>query len=150
MRALLLIPVLVLASPAIAHQSPPQAYAGRPEGPAFAVPPEIMDRRLPDQLGRRAGAVMQALMDLPVGELQAAIEGRPVTPRDRHHTIGAEVGPGAARHAEQAVTSKAQAVQSTARAIQSAIPALQQAIGQILAAVDAGAANLPSSAYPRR
>ena len=45
-----------------------------------------------DQIGNMIGAVTRALLDLPVGELEAAIENRPATRQDRQRTVRSVTG----------------------------------------------------------
>ncbi|MCA1654400.1 MAG: hypothetical protein ABR588_02710 [Sphingomicrobium sp.] len=159
MRALLLTPLLLLASPVFAQVAPmpypPEPYPPAPyAGPApVTIPPELTDPAMAAQLGRMAGALTRAVMNLPVGELQAAIEGRPTTPADRRRTIGSEThrsGKSIDRDVEREVASSAGAVQNSARAIARALPALQQALGQAAAEIERATANLPDARYPRR
>jgi hypothetical protein len=145
MRSLLIVPLLSLATPALA-----QAY---PMPAPTPLPPRMMDPALPGQLGRMAGALTHAIMNLPVGELEAAIEGRPAFPADRRKTVGSEVGrdnPYVEQDIQRDVTSTTSAVQSSARAIQRAMPAIQQAVGEAAATIERETANLPSPYYPRR
>ncbi len=145
MRPLLILPLLSLATPALA-----QAY---PAPPPASLPPQIMDPALPAQLGRMAGALTHAFMNLPVGELEAAIDGRPPSPSDRRKTIGSGTSrdnPYVEQDIQRDVASSAGAMQSSARAMQRAMPAIQQAIGQAAAAIERETANLPSPNYPRR
>jgi hypothetical protein len=145
MRPLLILPLLSLATPALA-----QAY---PAPAPVPIPPQIMDPALPAQLGRMAGALTRAFMNLPVGELEAAIDGRPATPADRRKTVGSETrreNPYAEQEIQRDVASSAGAMQSSARAMQRALPAIQQALVQAAAAIERETANLPSPNYPRR
>ncbi len=141
MRPLLILPLLTLASPALAQSTP------------APLPPQMMDPALPAQLGRMAGALTHALMNLPVGELEAAIEGRPASPADRRKTVGSETrrdNPYVEQDIQRDVASSAGVMQSSARAMQRAMPAIEQALGQAAAAIERETANLPSPAYPRR
>lgn len=141
MRALLLIPLAAMASPALAQSVPPR------------LPPQMMDPALPGQLGRMAGALTHAFMNLPVGELEAAIEGRPPSPADRRKTVGTETSrdnPYVEQDIQREVASSAGAMQSSARAMQRAMPAIQQALGTVVSAIERQTANLPSPTYPRR
>ena len=84
MRAfLILLPAMLAAAPALAQPLP---------GPAPVLPQVLADPGMADQLGRVAGAVTRSLMNLPVGELEAAIEGRPATRADRERTIRDSIG----------------------------------------------------------
>ena len=130
MRALLLTPLLVVASPAFAQSA---AYDN-------VIPRELTDPAMPQQVGRMAGALTRALMNMPIGEVEAAINGRSATPADRNRTIGSTVGgPGMERQVEQQVASSAGTLQNSARALQRAMPAIERAT-----------ANLPDPTYPRR
>ena len=141
MRPLLILPLLTLASSALAQSTP------------APLPPQMMDPALPAQLGRMAGALTHALMNLPVGEIEAAIEGRPASPADRRKTVGSETrrdNPYVEQDIQRDVASSAGVMQSSARAMQRAMPAIEQALGQAAAAIERETANLPSPAYPRR
>ena len=141
MRALLLTPLLALASPALAQSAPHDS----------AIPRELTDPAMPAQVGRMAGALTRALMNMPIGEVEAAIDGRPATPADRTRTIGSTVGgPGMERQVEQQVASSAGTLQSSARALQRAMPAIERALGQAAADIERATANLPDPTYPRR
>ena len=146
MRILLLTPLLALASPALAQSAPygPAPYDN-------AIPHELTDPAMPAQLGRMAGALTKALMTMPIGEVQAAIEGRPTAPADRNRTIGSTMGgPGMERQIEQQVASSAGTLQSSARALQRAMPQIERALGQAAADIERATANLPDPTYPRR
>ncbi|MEO5640693.1 MAG: hypothetical protein ABIQ98_02885 [Sphingomicrobium sp.] len=155
MRSLLLIPLLAAATPALAQVATYPAPYGYPASPVTvpAIPPQMMDPALPDQLGRMAGALTHAFMNLPVGELEAAVQGRPVTPADRGKTVGSETrrtNPYVERDIQRDVASSAGTVQSSARAMQRAMPAIAQALGQAAAAIERATVNLPDPTYPRR
>ncbi len=144
MRALLLIPLLALGAPALAQSAPYDAQA---------IPPAVLDPALPEQLGRMAGALTHAFMNLPVGEVEAAIEGRPPSPADRRKTVGSETrrdNPYAERDIQRDVASSAGMVQQSARAMQRAMPAVQRALGEAAAEIGRATANLPDPTYPRR
>ena len=81
MRAFrLMIPLLLVASPAVAR--PP---ADKPD--PIVIPPALTDPATADKLGAMAQGLSKAVLDLPVGEVEAAVEGRPVTPADRKLTV---------------------------------------------------------------
>ena len=142
MRAvLILMPALLAAAPALAG----------PPAPPPVLPPALTDPAMADQLGRVAGAVTHSLMNLPVGELEAAIEGRPPTRADRHRTVRDSIGD---PYVEQRIESQAAA---SGRTIQAATQALARSLPSILQAIDGAAAdiervvgNLPDPTYPRR
>ena len=141
MRAMfILVPALLAASPALAQPMP-----------APILPPVLTDPGMADQLGRVAGAVTRSLMNLPVGELEAAIEGRPVTREDRARTVGDSVGDPYVeqRIAEQAAAS-GRTMQAASRALASSLPAIMQAIEGASAEIERAIGNMPDPTYPRR
>ena len=143
MRLLLIaLPLTLIATPAMAQP------ARAPE-----LPRQLTDPAMADKLGQMAGAVSRALLDLNVGEVQAAIEGRTATPADRRRTVrdlAAGGDPNIERQIEgQAATSGA-AIQAGAKAIAAALPAIMESIDRATAEIDRATANLPQPGYPRR
>ena len=139
MRAvLILVPALLTAAPALA-------------APAPVLPPVLTDPAMADQLGRVAGAVTRSLMNLPVGEIEAAIEGRPATRADRARTVGETIGD---PYIEQRVAGQAAAsgrvMQAATKALASSLPAIMQAIDGASADIERAIGNLPDPTYPRR
>lgn len=145
MRLLLIaIPLTLSAAPALAapnHSQVPQ------------LPRQLTDPAMADQMGRTAGALTRALMNLPVGEIQAAIEGRPVTSADRRRTVRDIAGqndPYFDRRIAQQATRSGAAIQAGARAMAAALPSILQSIDRAADEIDRATANLPDPSYPRR
>ena len=145
MRLLLIaVPLTLIASPALAaptrSQMPP-------------LPRQLTDPALADQMGRVAGALTRALMNLPVGEIQAAIEGRPATSADQRRTVGDIAGrndPYLDQRIERQATQSGVAIQAGARAMAAALPSIMQSIDRAADEIDRATANLPDPNYPRR
>src|SRR2546430_6005657 len=74
-KSLILLPLLLAASPAVA-QSAPQ------------LPPELTDPATAQKLANAMQALSGALLNVKVGEVRAALEGRRPTARDRNLTVG--------------------------------------------------------------
>jgi len=142
MRAvLILLPVLLAASPALAAQPLP----------APVLPPVLTDPAMADQLGRAAGAVTRSLMNLPVGELEAAIEGRPATRADRARTVRDSIGdPDVEQRIERQAAASGRTIQAASQALASSLPAILQAIDGAAADIERVVGNLPDPTYPRR
>ncbi len=142
MRAILiLVPALLGATPALAAQP----------GPAPVLPPVLTDPAMADQLGRVAGAVTRSLMNLPVGEVEAAIEGRPVTREDRARTVRDSIGD---PYVEQRIANEAAAsgrtMQAATKALVGSLPAIMGALEGARAELERAIGNLPDPTYPRR
>ena len=138
--ALIFVPILLAAAPA--------AAAPRP---APQLPPALSDPALADQLGRVAGVLTRSLMNLPVGEIEAAIEGRPVTPADRARTVRDSVGD---PYLDQRVAAEAaqtgRTMQAASKALMSSLPAIMAALDQARDEIERATANMPDPTYPRR
>ena len=145
MRALLIALTLMLAAAPAAAQQYPQP------GPGPDVERMLNDPAMADTLGRVAGVLTRSLMNLPVGEMEAAIEGRPVTPADRARTVRDSVGD---PYLDQRVAAEAaqsgRTMQAAGKAMMSSLPAIMGALGQAQDAIERAVANMPNPNYPRR
>jgi hypothetical protein len=137
---LLALPLMLTAVPA--HAAPREA----PQ-----LPPELTDPAMADKLGRVAGVLTKSLMDLPVGEVEAAIEGRPATPADRAKRVRDEVND---PYLEQRVAAEAaqsgRTMQRATKALAASLPAIMGALGQVQDELERAVANIPDPTYPRR
>lgn len=137
--ALIFLPILMAAAPAAAQRAVPQ------------IPPELTDPRVADQLGRVAGVLTRSLMNLPIGEIEAAIEGRPVTPADRARTVRDSVGD---PYMEQRIAADAaqsgRMMQSASKALVASLPAIMGALDQARDEIERAVSNMPDPTYPRR
>jgi hypothetical protein len=142
MRRLLLAMSLILAPvPALAAQQ--QA--------APQVPPELSDPAMAEKLGRMAGVLTKSLMDLPVGEMEAAIEGRPVTPADKTKRVRDSIGgPDAERQVEAQVAQSGRQVQAMTKALVASLPSILAAMDGVEKELERAVANIPDPTYPKR
>jgi len=141
-RLLFALPLLLVAAPAVAQPAPASEAA--------QIPPELSDPALADKLTRVSGALAQALMNLPVGEMQAAIEGRPATPADRARRVRDEVGPEGERRLMSEVATSGPRMRAMQQALVSSLPAIMNAMGQVEQQLERAVSNLPDPTYPRR
>ena len=143
MRLLLLaLPLAFAATPAIAQRT------NAPE-----LPRELTDPAMADKVGKMAGALSRALLDLNVGEIEAAVEGRAVTQADRRRTVrdmAARGDPNIERRIEQQAANSGAAIQSGMKALAAALPAIMQSVDRAAAEIDRATANMPTPGYPRR
>ncbi|MCL6683461.1 hypothetical protein [Sphingomonas alba] len=150
MRAIaLLLPFALTATPALAAE--PAAKGGQ-----IQIPHELTDPATGEKLGRMAGVLARALMDMPVGELQAAVEGRDATAADRRRTVR-DIAGGDRNLDHKVETQVAEAMprlQAGMQAMAASLPAimatLQQAAEQMEGTIDRARANLPDPTYPKR
>src|SRR5436305_3385265 len=77
-RAVLFIPLLLSAIPAFAQEGPP----------AIQLPRELTDPEAQMRLAGTLQALSKAVMNMRVGDVSAALEGREATPRERNTTLG--------------------------------------------------------------
>jgi hypothetical protein len=141
MRALLIaLPLMLTPVPALAA---PKA--------APRLPPELSDPAMADRLGRMMGSLTRALMDLPVGELEAAVEGREPTQAERSKRVRDHIGgPGAEREVEARVAASGRTVQAATRALVDSLPSMMAALEQAERNLERATANLPDPTYPKR
>ena len=137
--AILALPLMLAAAPAHAAPTAPQ------------LPPQLTDPAMADKLGRVAGVLTKSLMDLPVGEVEAAIQGRPATPADRARRVRDEVND---PYLEQRVAAEAaqsgRKMQAATKALVASLPAIMGALGRVQDEVERAVANIPDPTYPRR
>ena len=142
MRALLIaLPALLCSAPLAAQTAPP---ADR------QIPPELSDPAIADQLTRALVPLSRALMDLPVGEIEAAIEGRPATEADRRKRVRDEIGPEGERELTAQVARAGPQMRAMQTALVRSLPALMGALQGVERELERAVANMPDPSYPRR
>ena len=149
MRALAaLIPLVLVAAPATAAE--PQRDS------EFQIPAELTDPAMAETLGKMLGALTKVMMDMQVGELQAAVQGREATAADKARTVRDLAGkdPDFERKVESQVALAMPRMQGAMKAMSKSLPAmakaLEKAADDMEASIDRAAANLPQPGYPKR
>jgi hypothetical protein len=140
-KFLFLAPLVLVASPVLAQPLPQQ------------LPPELTDPATARQLATAAQAVSDAMLDINVGEVRAAIEGREPTLAERHQTvrdIARRKDPDFDRHMHQQIAAVGPKIQQSIARMNHALPSVMQAIEQAQHALDRAIANMPDPTYPRR
>lgn len=150
MRAFaLLLPLALVTAPAQAAEP-----AAKADG--FELPSGFTDPAMAETLAKMFGSLTKAMMDMPVGEMQAAVEGRQATPVDKARTVRDMAGRGADldRQVEAQVAQAVPRMQAGMKAMASSLPgmmkALEQAAEQMEGSFDRATANLPQPGYPKR
>jgi hypothetical protein len=88
-------------------------------------------------------------MNLPVGEVEAAIENRPVTAKDRQKTVATEMGTDA-RGIDSQVERGKVAMKQGGQAMVRALPVITRELNRVGEQLDRALANMPSPTYPKR
>ncbi|WP_156956952.1 hypothetical protein [Sphingomonas astaxanthinifaciens] len=149
MRRLLALALLsAIAVPAAAQTGRP-AVPPPPPAAQSGIPPEILDDRTLDQVGNMVGALTKAFLDLPVGEVEAAVENRPATREDRRKTVRSVTGTNE-RELSQDIEQSKGAMKAGGQAMVRALPVIRDALNRAGDEIERATANLPQPGYPRR
>ena len=144
------IPLLLCATPALAQA--PAATA--PAAPDTAQVQRVLnDPAMADRLFRAMQAMSKSFMNLPVGEVQAAVEGRAPTAAERRMTvrdIGRRDNRNFDRDIQQQMANARPMIEQSMKALAGALPAMMQGLQQAGGALERATANLPDPTYPKR
>ncbi len=141
-KAFLALPMIALAAPAVAAPPPPE----------FAVPPQIADPATADRLAGIAQAMSKAFLDLPIGEVQAAAEGRQPTPQERSLTVGDVArrdDPNFDRDFSRKIAEARPMIHQSMKAFNDALPAITRSLAEAATAIKRAADNMPQPYDPR-
>ena len=137
---LIMLPLLLCASPVLAQ-------------PAPQLPPELTDPAAMQKLATTFQALSRAVLDIRVGELQAAMEGREATRAERNVTVGdlaRRKDPDFDRHLQEKVATVGPQIQHSMQAINRALPELMRDVDDAQRSLERAVSNLPDPNYPRR
>ena len=153
MRAFpLILPLALVASPALAQTTPAPAPA--PVAPqTITVPPALTDPAMADKLARMMQAMSKAFLELPIGEIEAAAEGRPATRADRRRTlrqVGRSEDPNFERNLQRDIANAKPMIEASMKAMAAALPAMMKGLSEAGRELEKATANLPSPNYPKR
>jgi len=139
---LLALPLIAAAVPVTAQSTPPAADEMR-------LPPEMSDPRLADRLVDTLQVLSKAFLSVPTGEVEAALEGRPVTSADRKRTVASETGL-TERELNRKLDESRPAMHGAQKALMAAIPAMMRGLKEAQKEFEAATANMPQPGYPKR
>jgi hypothetical protein len=145
--SLVLLPLSLCAAPALAQPVPP------PPPPVLQLPPELTDPATADRLTDAMQSLSQALLDMRVGNLRAALQGRPATPAERRMTVrdlARRDDPDFDRHLHQQIAAARPKMEQGIRAMNQALPEVTEDLQRAQAAIERALANMPDPNYPRR
>lgn len=140
-KALFLLPLLIGATPAAAQSG------------AAQLPPGLTDPATIHRVTGSIRAISDAFLDLKVGEIQAAIDGRRATMAERRLTVrdlGRRENPDFDRDFDRQVAAAGPRVEQGIRAVSDTIPVVMQSLEQAQGAIERAIANMPDPTYPRR
>ena len=140
MRAFLIaLPLALCATPTMAApESIPQ------------IPRELSDPAMADKLTRMLGPLMKAMMELPIGEIEAAIAGREPTAADKSRRVRDQLGPDGQKELEANIARAGPQMQAMQKALVASLPALMGALSGVEKELEKATANLPDPTYPKR
>jgi hypothetical protein len=98
-------------------------------------------------------ALSKAFLNMPAGEVQAALEGRQPTAKERRMTVrdmGRANDPNFDREVQQQMANARPTIEQSMKALTSALPALMQGMGQMQQSLERAVSNLPDPTYPKR
>ncbi|HEX8938445.1 MAG TPA: hypothetical protein VF776_09275 [Sphingomicrobium sp.] len=139
-KNLLIFPLLLCATPAVARPVP-------------QLPPELTDPQTAQKLANAVQLLSQAFLNVRVGEVKAALEGREASPQERNMTVGdlaRQRDPDFDRHMQQRVASVGPIVKQGVKTLNQTLPAIMHDLADAEKSLDRAVANLPDPTYPRR
>lgn len=147
MRAyLMILPLALAATPALAQSAPPRSA---PLAESMAIPPELSDPKLTDRLVDAMHVMTKAFLDLPVGEIEAALNGRPATAGDRRRTVRSE-GQMTEQQLKREIEEARPMMHAGMRALMTSLPAMMRGMSEAAEQMERATANLPQPGYPKR
>ena len=141
---LVLLMLLSTASPALAQSVP---------SPVSEIERALADPATADRMAQSMQALSNAFLNLPVGEVQAAIEGRQPTPQDRKRTVGDMArrdNPGFDRDFRRQIANAKPTIVQSMNALSSALPGMIRGVEQMQRSLKRATANMPDPTYPKR
>ena len=137
--SLLLMPIGAIATSALA--APP------PEN--IQIPPQLSDPQLADRLTDTMVALSKTFLNLPVGDVEAALDGRKPTSADKRRTVRTETGM-SERELDAKIEASRPAIHAGQKALVAALPALIKGVSDAEKEFERATANLPQPGYPNR
>jgi hypothetical protein len=144
---LLVLPLALIAGPALSQTTKNQPAE------TMAVQQALADPATADKLARMLQVMSKAFLDLPVGELEAAAEGRTVTPADRRRTlreVGRRDNPNFEREIQAELAGSRATLQASMKALSAALPSMMKGLSDAGRELEKAAENMPRPNYPNR
>ena len=104
-----------------------------------------------DKLGRMMGSLTKALMEMPIGELEASVQGREPTAADKNKRVRDAIGgPDAEKQVEAEVAASGRQMQAMTKALVASLPTIMASLEGVERELERATANLPDPTYPKR
>src|SRR3954451_7431870 len=143
-KILILVPLMLCASPALAQPAPADTAQ---------IERVLNDPAMADRLANVMQVMSNAFLDLPAGQVQAALEGRQPTAAERRMTVrdmARKDDPNFDRNFQRQMAQTGPMMRQSMKALGDAIPAMMQGLSQAETALERAAANMPDPTYPKR
>jgi len=137
---LIVLPLLLASSPALAQAAP-------------QLPPQLTDPATAEKLTNTMQALSSALLNMRVGEVAAAMEGRVAAPEERNLTVGdlaRRDDPDFDRHFHDQIASVGPTMQRSIKAMNKALPEITRDLKDARKSIERAIANMPDPNYPKR
>jgi uncharacterized protein YukE len=141
MRTALLAAAALISVPAIASARPAPDTAG--------LPPELTDPATFDKLGQAMEELSKVLLDLKIGGVEAALQGREPSAAERNRTVR-ELGKIDDQQLARQMAELKPQIEQSMKALQHSLPELNRSLKQAQEAIERATANLPDPTYPKR
>lgn len=143
-HCLFAVPIALIAAPLAAQPAP------QPD--RIQIPRELTDPAMADKLAKVLQGLSKAFMELPVGEVQAAVEGREATAEEKRMTVrdlGRRGDPEFERKLERQIAQSKPMIEHSMKALSQALPAMSRALSDVARQMERATANMPRPDYPR-
>ncbi len=140
--ALIALPIAALIIPSTAVAKPLQDETAH-------IQRVLNDPQWADRVTNVMLAMSKAFMDMPVGEIEAALQGREPTAADKRRTVQSETGMSEQR-LQQKIEDTRPKMEAGMRAMAAALPALMKGLSDARREMERATANMPRPDYPRR
>jgi hypothetical protein len=148
---LILFPLLLCATPAFAQAAAPAPPP--PSDPTVEMQRVLNDPAMADRLSSMMQGISHAFLNLPVGEVQAAVEGRKPTASEKRMTVrdmARRDDPNFDRNFQRQIAQSGPMIRQSMAAMSQALPAMMHGLQQAGKALERAAANMPDPTYPKR
>jgi len=139
-KTLIILPLLLCATPAFAQHAP-------------QLPPELTDPASVQKLANTMQALSGALLNVKVGGVEAAIEGREASPQEKNLTVrdmARRDDPNFDRNLQRQIAEVGPTMQRSVSALNQAMPEVMKSLHEAKKSLERAAANMPDPTYPQR